>query len=133
MRKKIGLYLLFFLIIIFDSCRGKGKWDDNIHLSIRYVEFSASGDSITIKTLGSAWWIGDISVDDKWYSGFASIDQIHTEKYSIIKDCVDVKRLDKNTFTIKVEANPNTVNRIITVGLEAGDYGDRVTITQKSK
>ena len=35
-------------------------------------------------------------------------------------------------FFIKVEANPNNVKRIITVGLEAGDYFDRVTVTQKS-
>ena len=128
MRKKIGLYLLFFLIIIFDSCRGKGKWDDNIHLSIRYVEFSASGDSITIKTLGSAWWIGDISVDDKWYSGFASIDQIHrgklkestkssavlmdtnlfpsVHKYSILRDLIIALEVSLNPlYLLKINAS----------------------------
>ncbi len=43
------------------------------------------------------------------------------------------ERRDKHTLFIKVEENPLNAKRIITVGLEAGDYPDMVTITQKPK
>jgi hypothetical protein len=42
-----------------------------------------------------------------------------------------VERRDKTKLFIKVDENPANVQRLITVGLEAGDYFDKVTITQK--
>jgi len=109
-----------------------GDWDDNIHLSTRTAEFSASGDSVTIKTEGSWWWIDDISIDGNYYHDFRNINQ-QADSYSMKQDCIDVRRLDRNTLFVKVDANTLTSKRIISVGLEAGDYFDRVTITQKSK
>jgi hypothetical protein len=133
MKKVIYLYLLIILIFAIYSCsKPDGKWDDNIHLSTKTAEFSASGDSITIVTGGSWWWITDISVDSIWYYDFVGID-IQADRYRIKQSCFEVERRDKNTLFIKVDENPNTVKRIVTVGLEAGDYFDRVTITQKQK
>jgi|SRR5512133_2173284 hypothetical protein len=133
MKKVIYLYLLIILIFAIYSCsKPDGKWDDNIHLSTKTAEFSASGDSITIVTGGSWWWITDISVDSIWYYDFVGID-IQADRYRIKQSCFEVERRDKNTLFIKVDENPNTVKRIVTVGLEAGDYFDRVTITQKPK
>ena len=132
MKKNLGLSLLIISIITLNSCKEKGIWDDNIHLSTKAVEFKAAGDSITIKTGGTTWVVSDISVDGKYYYDFTGID-LQTDSYSIKQDCFDVEHRDKNTLFIKVEANPNNVKRIITVGLAAGDYGDRVTITQASK
>ena len=54
------------------------------------------------------------------------------DKYSIKKDCFLVERRDKNTLFVRVDANPLNVIRTITIGFEAGDYFDRVTITQKA-
>ncbi|HEY3390880.1 MAG TPA: hypothetical protein VGK38_14980 [Prolixibacteraceae bacterium] len=125
-------FTLFFVIMLVSCAKPKGDWDDNIHLSTKTAEFSASGDSITIKTGGSWWWISDVSVDSTWYYGFTGID-LQADSYTIKQNCFDVQHRDKNTLFIKVEANPYNVKRIITVGLEAGDYFDRVTITQKSK
>jgi hypothetical protein len=125
------IILVCVLVIVFYSC-AKGPGEDPIHLSKRTVEFKASGDSVTISIGGSSWWIDDISVDDKWYFDFTNIDQIYTESYSIQQDCFDVERRDKNTLFIKITANNNSVRRIITVGLSAGDYHERVTITQNS-
>jgi hypothetical protein len=134
MKRVLNLVIIF--VIAFFSCskiieRRPGDWDDNIHLSVKVAEFDASGDSVTIKTEGSWWWITGISVDNTHY-GMKDVD-LQAESYSIKQDCFDVKRRDKNTLFIKVEANPKNVKRIITVGLEAGDYFDYVTITQKSK
>jgi hypothetical protein len=131
MKKIINFILMIILIIVLYSCaKPKGIWDDNIHLSTKTSEFSASGDSITIKTGGSWWWITGISVDGTNY-GCTRAD-LQADNYSIKQDCFDVKHRDKNTLFIKVVANPNNVPRNITVGLQAGDYFDRVTITQKA-
>ena len=133
MKKSLTYYLLIILIVALYSCsKPKGDWPDNIVLSTKTVEFSASGDSITIKTVGNWWWVSDISVDTTWYYRFTDID-LQADSYTIKQDCFDVQHRDKNTLFIKVAANPNNVKRIITVGLEAGDYFDRVTITQKPK
>ena len=135
MIKKINLIIL--LTIGFFSCskicdRKDGDWDDNIHLSTKTAEFNASGDSIVIKTGGDWWWISDISVDSTWYYSFTDVD-LQSDNYKIKQSCFDVQRRDKNTLFIKVDANPKNVKRIITVGLEAGDYFDRVIVTQKYK
>ena len=134
MKRILNLSVIF--VFVFSSCtriieRRPGDWDDNIHLSVKVAEFDASGDSITIKTEGSWWWITGISVDNKNY--IMKDVYLQAESYSLKQDCFDVKRLDKNTLFIKVEANPKNVKRIISIGLEAGDYFDYVTITQRSK
>jgi hypothetical protein len=58
---------------------------------------------------------------------------LESDHYSIKQACFNVKRIDSHTLFIKVEANPKNVKRIITVGLQAGDYFDGVTITQLAK
>jgi hypothetical protein len=133
MKRILYLNLFVILVITFYSCSDyKGKWDDNIHLSVKTAEFSASGDSVIIKTGGSSWWISDVSVDTTYFYGFSGIDLL-ADNYIISKDCFVIEKRDKNTLFVKVEANPLNVKRIITVGFEDGDYFDRVTITQKSK
>lgn len=107
-----------------------GKWDDNIHLSAREFTFNAQGDSAVIKTEGTSWWISDIAVDTTYYYGFTDVN-MQADKYSIKKDCFVVEHRDRKTLFVKVNANPLNVKRVITIGLEAGDYFDRVTITQK--
>ena len=133
--KKI-LILSFFIIsaVTLYSCINIleiGKWDDNIHLSAKAVTFNASGDSAIIKTGGTSWWISGISVDTTYYYGFNDVNML-ADKYSIKKDCFLVERRDKNTLFVRVDANPLNVIRTIIVGFEAGDYFDRVTITQKA-
>ncbi|GET23010.1 BACON domain-containing protein [Prolixibacter denitrificans] len=131
-KAKILSLMTILIITLFACTKPKGIWEDNIHLSTKSAEFNASGDSVTIKTGGDWWWISDVSVDSTWYYGFTSVD-MQSDNYTIKEDCFTVERRDKNTLFIKVAANPNNVKRIITVGLEAGDYFDRVTITQKPK
>lgn len=133
MKNILAIIILIVSIISFYSCTKdkEGDWQDNIKLSTKSAEFSASGDSIIIKTGGNWWWISDISVDSTWYYGFKGVD-LQADSYSIKQDCFDVEHRDKNTLFIKVEANPKKLKRIISIGLQAGDYFDRVTIVQKS-
>jgi hypothetical protein len=123
---------IFAAAALLHGCiRLDGKWDDNIKLSARKVEFSADGDSVTIKTKGTWWWITDVTVNRQNYFNFGI--NPDSESYSIKDGCFVVERRDAHTLFIKVDANPKDSVRVITVGLEAGDYFDRVTVTQKAK
>lgn len=131
-----NIIFLATLAIISSNCADKmtkeGDWDDCIKLSTKSVEFNSFKDSVFIKTGGTGWWVTDVSVNEQYFYNFENINL--TANYFFIKqDCFTVERRDKNTLFIKVEENPLSTKRIITVGLEAGDYFDRVTITQKSK
>ncbi|HBL75690.1 MAG: hypothetical protein A2W90_08170 [Bacteroidetes bacterium GWF2_42_66] len=134
MKRILSFTLLFVSFISIYSCSEKkdGDWDDNIGLSTKAVEFSALSDSVTIRTGGSGWWISDISVNSNYFYNFNGIN-LESDSYLIKQDCFVVERRDKNTLFIKVAENTLNVQRIITVGLQAGDYFDRVTITQKPK
>jgi len=133
MKRILQLSLCFISVFIFLSCIiYQNKWKDNIHLSVRSADFNSSGDSVIIKTGGSSWWISHISVDSVCYSNFPGVDLL-SDKYLIKQDCFIIERRDKNTLFVEVEANPLPVKRIIIVGFEAGDYFDRVTVTQKSQ
>ena len=133
MKKIVILTLLIFSTAAFYSCVNiKGKWDDNIHLSIKSAEFNSAGDSVIIRTGGTSWWLSDISVDATNYSDFRGMDLL-ADKYSFQRDDIFVERRDKNTLFVRAAANPLNSKRIITVWLEAGDYFDSVTLTQNSK
>jgi hypothetical protein len=133
-RVLIIILLVSNIIFIISSCthnRKDGDWDDNIKLSVRTDEFTATPDSIIITTKGSWWWISDITVNDNHFYGFGI--NPDSESYIIKKDCFLVERRDEHTLFIRLDENPLNVRRIVTIGLEAGDYFDRVTITQKAK
>lgn len=109
-----------------------GVWDDNIKLSTKTVEFKFSKDSITINTGGEGWWVNCISVDDNNYHDFEGIN-MESSTYLIQRDDIIFKRVDEKTIFIKAGENPLERDRIIRVSLEAGDYFDGITITQRSK
>jgi len=136
MKKIFSIIAVVIVVITLSSCKKiiepVGQWSDNIKLSTRTANFNASGDSVIFKTGGSWWWVSDVSVDTTWYYGFAEVN-VTANFYSVKRACFVVEHRDNNTLFVKVDANPFNKNRIITVGLEAGDYFDRVTITQKSK
>jgi len=133
MKKFVIISLFIFSASTFYSCIFiVGKWDDNIHLSFKSAEFNATGDSIIIKTEGTSWWLSNISVDTVNYYDFRGMDLL-ADKYSFQRDNIFVERRDKKTLFVRADSNPLKVKRTITIGFEAGDYFDRVTITQKSK
>jgi hypothetical protein len=138
MKNKLNIfYVIAFSLFIF-SCSNSnneepiGQWDDIIKLSTKEAAFKSNGDSITIKTQGEWWWIAEISVDKNEFYDFSGID-ILSDNYSIKQDCFVVERLDKNTLFIKLNENPTNVERIVVVTLQAGNYFDRVIITQDPK
>ena len=133
MRRILNFALLIVLINISYSCtKAEGDWEDNIKLSTKKVEFSALGDSVIVTTGGSWWWINNISVNGNYFHA-ASDSICDLDSYLIAHDCFIVERRDKHTLFVKVDENPLNEKRIILVELEAGDYFDSVTITQKAK
>jgi hypothetical protein len=128
--------LIIFALALFSCSKidEKGKWSDNIHLSTKAAAFNAAGDSVTVTTGGSWWWVSSVGVinpgvDTTWYYDFKGVNQ-GVSPYSIKQACFDLERLDLHTLFIKVDANPNHAKRIISITLQAGDYGDGITITQ---
>jgi len=134
MKRVLVLNLLILnILILFSSCSRKekdGDWDDNIKLSTKTDLFEATTDSVLITTKGDTWWVSYISVDNAYFYGFEGANQL-SESYIIKQDCFVVERRDKNTLFIKLKENDTNNNRIVTIGLQAGDYFDSVTITQK--
>lgn len=133
MKSYLILSLAVLSITLFSCTENKkdGDWDDNIKLSLKSAEFNAEGDSVLITTKGDWWWVDFISVNDRKFYDFSNIN-LESENYTIKQDCFIVERRKKNTLVIKLDANPLNTNRIVVVGLEAGDYFDNVKITQKS-
>ena len=122
----IFILLVFSITLILSSC---GGWRDNIKLSTKSAEFSANGDSILITTKGNSWWLTEITVDYNKFYNFDGID-VHADSYVVKQDCFVFQRRDKNTIFIKLEPNSNSFKRTVIFELEAGDYFDKVTITQ---
>lgn len=131
MRKLTNLTLLFIFIITLFSCeREPGDWKDNIKLSTKAVEFNALADSVTVTT-GGGWWLAYISVNNVNMNELNGING-RSDNFIINHDWFVIERQNKNTLFIKVAENQNIEPRILTVGLQNGDYWDRVTITQKA-
>ena len=136
---KNNVFLFIGLGLILYSCSKKeinwGAWSDNIMLSKKSAEFNAIGDSITITTKGIGGMISNvtvISVDTLFFYNFNGINFL-SGNYVIKQNCFDVEHRDSHTLFIKVDANPYNVKRIIDVGLQSGDFGAEVTVTQKTK
>jgi hypothetical protein len=129
--KKVIYYCLSLILVtqIFSSC---GRWSDIIKLSTKSAEFSSLGDSIIITTKGDWWWLSGIVVDNMNYHDFDGIN-ILADTYTAKRDCFVFEKRDKNTLFIKLEPNPLNTKRIVVFELEAGDYFDKITITQNPK
>lgn len=136
MKKLFFSFLIIGFILMSYSCSktqfNDGDWDDCIKLSAKNVQFSSSEDSVIVKTGGSSWWLTHISVNNDCFYSFENVNPT-ADKFLIKLDCFVIERRDRHTLYIKLEENPLNVQRIVTIGLEAGDYFDRIRITQKPK
>lgn len=132
--KPASIKFFFPLLLLFTGCIiiEIGKWDDNIKLSVRDVEFKAKGDSVTVSTQGDWWWLTDITIGDSTYYGEV-LDNAEKDQYTYTKEDITIEKRNKHTLFIKAGENLKQSVRKITIGLEAGDYFDRITIRQKAR
>jgi hypothetical protein len=126
--KKVIKISFFFIATLLLSC---GRWSDNIKLSTKSAVFSGLGDSIVVTTKGTSWWLSEIKIDGTAFYDFHNIDVL-ADSYLIKHDYVTFQRRNRSTMFIKLDPNPLPADRIVIIVLEAGDYFDRVAITQKS-
>lgn len=138
MKNKLNIFYLIALTLFIYSCsnsnndRPIGQWDDVIKLSTKDVTFKSTSDSITITTEGNWWWITEITVNNEHFAIPDSIN-IESDNYVIKQDCFTVEKKNNNTLYIELDENRTSTERIVVVELEAGDYFDRVIITQDPK
>jgi len=111
--------------------KDEGDWDDNIQLSQKTAQFKAVGDSVIITTKGDWWWVDGVTVVGQKYYIFPDVD-IEADSYVMADDGFIVERRNKTTLVIKLDANSLNTERVVRVGLEAGDYFDSVTIIQNA-
>lgn len=131
------LMILVMGVFILTSCSEKedpiGKWDDNIKLSIKSVDFTAKSDSVTITTEGDWWWIDGILFEGSTYSYYNQDDiNLESDSYSIKEEHFVVERRNKNTLFVKLNENHTGMEREMNISLQAGNYFDKVIIVQSA-
>ncbi|WP_066224658.1 hypothetical protein [Formosa haliotis] len=124
---------IFLFLITFFSCSEKdrpdGDWDDNIKLSQKKVPFSADRDSIVITTKGEWWWINEVMLN-----GNAELDRqdVNTADKQFILESSEfmIERKNATELQITMTANPTDTERVLFIGLQAGNYFDSIILTQ---
>lgn len=131
--KLIGLIALTLILTSCSIDRLVGDWDDNIKLSTKIVHFDKNKNTATVKTRGSSWWINGVLVNGKDFltAQDQNIDPTQ-DSYTLKGEWFTVKKKNKTTLNINVDENGSETERKIIIHLQAGNYFDRVAITQES-
>jgi hypothetical protein len=128
--KRIGL--LIIIISAFSCSKSEiplGLWDDNIKLSEKEAQFSSGKNSIVINTEGEWWWIHEISLNGNSSFAISGIDT--TANNFIIEETeFTIERKNANEINIEMEKNETNSERILIIGLQAGNYFDGIKIVQ---
>ena len=133
MQKIIAIGLSSILLLSLFSCEEPdGKWDDNIKLSEKEVSLSAEPNTVVITTGGTGWWIDGIGLDDNWNYDFSDIDTTK-DNFMIEEDEFIIERKNTNEIHISMTENQSSFERVLTIGLQAGNYFDSIKIIQSSR
>lgn len=132
MKKLINLKIsVIFLILISNlSCSDSGETWDLIQLSQKKVEFNNEQNSIIITTKGEWWWIDEISLNNTT----VNLSDIDTRNENIVIETSEFKIERKNNTKIHIEMTKNQTGseRKLIIVLNAGDYYDRIKVTQSA-
>lgn len=115
-----------------DSERPVGQWEDNIKLSQKEAEFTAENNSIVITTEGEWWWIDHIAINGEVQS---TLDGVDTTESNFIIDEEEFRIERRNSTEIHIEMTQNRTGseRILVIGLQAGNYFDGIRIVQAAQ
>src|SRR5690625_1891038 len=122
----------FSLIMFFGfSCNKEqpaGKWKDNIKLSQKKIEFDSSANTATVTTKFSGWWLNNIGFNGKMID--ISYVKRTAKNFVIQKPEFKVERKDGKKIIISMSRNKSGSDRILTIGLQDGDYFDGIKVIQ---
>jgi hypothetical protein len=134
---KLKVIGIFIILITSYSCSNSdepdrliGDWDDNIKLSQKEAILSTEKDSIVITTEGERWWIDGISLN----GSIIDFGEINTNTANFVIDETEFRIERKNSTEIHIEMTKNQTEseRVLIIGLQAGDYFDGIQITQST-
>ncbi|MCG1036887.1 hypothetical protein [Polaribacter sargassicola] len=131
---KFKILVSLFIVFINFSCNNKdvpdGIWSDNIKLSAKDVTLSSNTDSIIINTEGEWWWIDEIT----WNGNLVTFDEIDTSSKDFIIEETEFSIERKNATEIHIKMTENETNseKILFIGLQAGNYFDSIIVTQSA-
>lgn len=123
--------LFLILALSFISCfdEKEGDWNDNIKLSKKEIIVSKDKNSIKITTEGKWWWIYEMKLNGESIDFDNEITSL--KDFVIEKDIFRIER--KNAQEIDIDINENKTNkkRVLEIGIQAGNYFDRIKLTQE--
>lgn len=126
--KKANLILLILTAFLFSCSDEKdGDWDDNIELSQKEVQFTATENSTVITTKRDGWWIYDVSLN-----GLTDFEQTDNSNGDFLMDENEFMIERRSSKELYIEMSPNTTGseRKLIIGVQNGNYFDGVTIKQ---
>jgi len=126
--------IILILIAIFNmSCSDSkdGDWNDNIKLSQKELRFDSLENSAIITTEGDSWWISGIFFKDGQTFDLSNFDTT-ANNFTITESTFTLERKNGKEISIKLYENTTGSERILTVGLQAGNYFDGITIIQST-
>lgn len=135
MNRNITLGILFSFIVIFSSCKKEpliGKWDDIIKLSSKEASISYEEHNLKFLTEGTWWWINSIALDDDWTYDFSDVNTTQ-DKFLLEFDEFTIVRKNATELLVYLRENKSDSERVLKIGLQAGDYFDSINITQAGK
>ncbi|UPZ16314.1 hypothetical protein [Flavobacterium humidisoli] len=135
MKKKVLMILLGMFSVLFVSCSSDevkeqvaGTSEDQIKLSKKEATFSAEPNTITITTGESGWRVNGFALDKvKVDTGTVNL---LAESFVFKNDDFEVEKKNKNTLVITMHKNTTAKDRLLTIGLQAGNYVEDIRITQ---
>ena len=132
----IYAFLALFGIFITSCSRSEseseeliGLSEDNIKLSQKTATINSNMNSITITTESTDWWLNGISLNDNRID-LTGVDRL-SKNFVITNPDFQVERKeDGKKIIITLNQNNTNSERILHVGIQAGNYFDEVKIIQ---
>ena len=127
----LGIVLVLFLTLI--GCESSteldGKWDDNIKLSEKEVSVSSDATSVLITTDGTWWWLDGISWNGDWNYDLSESD-VTEDNFLIEETEFTIERKNAKEIHITLTENTSESERVLIIGLQAGNYFDSLKVVQ---
>tara|TARA_B110000240_G_C13350626_1_gene389583 strand:+ start:225 stop:515 length:291 start_codon:yes stop_codon:yes gene_type:complete len=95
------------------------------------LQFDSLENSAIIKTRGDSWWISKIFFKDGQTFDLSNVDTT-ANNFTVTESEFILERKNGKEIAIKLFKNTTGSQRILTVGLQAGNYFDGITIIQST-